>query len=650
MSNRLLAGVCRTAVLIFLSCSVIAGDEIKFGKISPEEWQIGAPADYPEANAVIIFSRAHLQLKDDYIIIECHYRIKILTEAGMEKVGNRSIVWHKDYDKVKKFSAQTITPDGKKQEVEKNAIFTKEAGDYLEKTFTFPALQPGCIIEYSFTVINERFWYLSPWYFQTGVYTLKSSFSVSLPNGYVYNVLYQNVPPTDRTPQIEERPNMDGNLSLGETIKTFTWEQTNLPPITDEPYMSSENDYRSSLRFQIVSYDYRGFKWDYWEGWDKKAEFLEKQFDVYCDAGGKIRQLVEQVTAGLTGKREKSQAIYNWIVSEYRSVSEYESHYFGHERMSEFIETKSGTGEEKNMLLVRMHKEAGIPCWPVMISTREHAKLDPEYPDLRQFDYLIGFVQFDNDFEFLDCSGRLTPYGLLPPNCLVSGGLLLDGKNSQLVRVRGQDVYSGRTDRTTMYVGSDGLVTCSTLCSFRGYYASGYGERYERTKPEDFIKENFLDKLNSGYQLGNYECRLDTADIFVMTADYTVEDVVDRLDNNLVIRPVGYAFRNNPFESRKRFFPVDFNYPFTYKNVVEIRVSDSVQRYMLPPDTLITIPGASFARQCHQSDSGATVITTLIIEKPEFLPHTYGEVRNFFDQVAKAAEDDVTAVLVASSE
>jgi len=88
-----------------------------------------------------------------------------------------------------------------------------------------------------------------------------------------------------------------------------------------------------------------------------------------------------------------------------------------------------------------------------MISTRDRAKLDPDYPDLRQFDYLIAFVQFGNDYEFLDCSSRLTPYGLLPPNCLVDGGLLLDGKESQLVRVRGKVIYSGRTDQTSMSVG-----------------------------------------------------------------------------------------------------------------------------------------------------------------------------------------------------
>jgi len=648
MFTKIGIGVPLTILMLFLVASVAGEDNVKFGKISPEEWQIGAPADYPEADEVVIFSLGHLEIKSDNILIDCHYRIKILTEAGAEKVGNRSIRWHKDYDKVKRFSAHTITPDGKKQEVGKDAIFTKTSGDYLEKTFTFPGVKPGCIIEYSYTVINERFRYLSPWYFQTDIYTLKSSFSVSVPVGYVYNVLYQNVPPMFREPQVEERLDLDGNVSLGEMVKTFTWNQRDLQPITDEPYMSSEDDYRSSLRFQIVSYDYRGFKWDYWEGWDKKAEYLEKDFGDFQNAKGDIQELAKQITSDLTTSKEKSRAIYDRLVSEYRTTNEYTNGYFDHEHMSELLETKSGTGEEKNLLLVQMHKDANIPAWPVMISTRDHAKLDPDNPDLRQFNYLIAFVQFGNEYKLLDCSSRLTPYGLLPPNCLVDGGLLLDGKESQLVKVRGQIIFSGRTDQTTMSIGAEGLVTCSTLCSFRGYYASNYGKRYERATPEDFVKENFLSNLNTEYQLGQYECRLDSADSFVMTVDYTAPDLVNRLDNNLVIQPVGYAFRNNPFESKRRFFPVDFNYPFTYKNVVNIHLTDSVRQYILPVDTVITIPGASFTRACRQAGGAATVTTTLIIEKPEFLPAAYAQLRNFFDQVARAGEDDVTAVLSAS--
>lgn len=635
------------ALVSLVAGSAMAGDKVKFGKISDGEWQIGPPEDYPEANAVVLLDKAELTISLSNIVIEYHVRIKVLTEAGVDEVGDQSISWHKKYDKAKKLKAHTITPDGKKHKVEKNAIFDKQVGNYKQKTFSFPVLKPGCVIEYAYRVVSKRLRYLKPWYFQGDVYTLKSTFSVTLPGGFVYNVLYQNVPPQFKEPTMEERPDFDSRYE-GATIKTFTWVRENLPPITDEPYMSSEDDYRSSLRFQIVSYEDPWNKLNFQKGWEKLGQEVQDGFDDYCNKRKDIKKLSEEVTAGLATPREKSQAIFEFVTSEYVTTYEYNYWYFAREKIADLLQEKSGTGEEKNILLVEMHQAVDIPAWTVMISTRSNSKFDPGYPDLRQFDYIIAFVQFGNDYEFLDCANKLSPYGLLPPQCLTNGGLLVDGEKSQLVRIREKAIFSGRTDRTRMYVDSEGQVTCSTSCDFRGYYASMYGRRYERKQPDEFIEDYFMSRMDTEYTLGNYECRLDSADSFVMTVDYTAEDMVTQLDNNLLIKPVSYAYRSNPFKSEKRFFPVDFNYPFTYKNAVEIFVADDVGQYILPEDVSHRVAGASFVRESKTTDSSVVVVSTLIIDQPEFAPNVYSRLRNFFEQVALASEDEVTAILVSN--
>jgi hypothetical protein len=469
-----------------------------------------------------------------------------------------------------------------------------------------------------------------------------------VPSGYTYNVLYQNVPPQVQQPAMTERPDLDGNYSQGATIRTYTWTRENLPPITNEPYMSSEDTYRSSLRFQLVAYEDPWNNLKFLETWDELGQTAQRWYlDDYCNKSKDAKKLAQSVTEGLTDPKEKSRAIYKYVTSEYKTVYDYASYYYAHDKMSELLETRSGSGEGKNLLLIEMHNGVGISAWPVLISTRAHGRFDPNYPDLRQFNYMIAFVQFDGKHEFLDAASRLSPYGLLPPKCLTTGGLLIDGAESQLVRIPEPGIYSGRTDRTRMYVDADGLVTCSTKCNFRGYYASLYGGRYERNTPEDFVEDYFLERLGSGYTMGNFECRLDSADCFVMAADYTVEDMAIRLDDNMLIKPVSFAFRSNPFESEKRFFPVDFNYPFTYKNVAEIFSEVPVTEYTLPEDIDLDIGGASFTRECRQTDSSVMIVSTLIIAKPEFLPVTYKRLRKFFDQVALTSEDEVIAIMAA---
>jgi transglutaminase-like putative cysteine protease len=633
------------AVIVLLAGSVLAGDEMKFGKISDADWQVGAPDNYPEANAVVIMRQGQLTIKDDVIITEYLVRIKILTEAGAEEVGDRYVEWHRESARLKKFKAHTITPDGKKHKVEKNAIFEKEYGDYKRKTFTFPLLEPGCIVEYRYRVFSDSFWRLRPWYFQSDIYTLKSTFSTTIPNGYIYNVSYYNIPPYLTEPIVTERPDMDSHLTYRNTLKTFKWELVHLPPIKDEPYMASKNDYRSSLRFTIVSYTYRGMERKYLKSWVELGEIMQKHFDDYEDKKKDTRKLAEQATAGLTDPRAKSRALYDYVTAEFATVEDIDGRWLAHDHSSGMLKEKKGNGEEKNLLLIKMHQAIGLEAWSVMISTRDHAKFDSKFPDLRQFNYIIAYVQFSDGYKFLDCAGRLSPYGLLPPRCITTGGLLVDGSESQVIRIKQKGLYSGRTDRTRMYINEFGQASCSTQCSFRGYYASLYGRRYEDKQPDEFVEEYFLDRLDIEYALGDYDCRLDSADSFVMTADYTPEGLVTPLDNNLLINPVSYAFRSNPFESERRFFPVDFSYPFTYKNVVELFVTSDVEQYLLPDDVTHQIDGATFTRKSTVTDSSVIMISTLLIEQPEFKPPVYSDVRELFAKVALATEDEVTAIL-----
>lgn len=638
-----------TAVVLvamsFVVTTAVADDEVKFGKTTDDDWLVGAPAEYPEANAIVLMRQGILSIKDDVIMTDYLYRIKILTEAGVEEVGDRYVEWHSEYARIKKFKAHTITPDGKKHKVEKSSIFEKQFGAYKRKTFTFPVLEPGCIIEYKFRIFSDNFRYLRRWFFQTDIYTWKSAFSVSVPNGYVYNVTYQNIKPYLTQPTVTERPDMYGNMSKGATIKTFKWELSNLPPVKDEPYMAAEYDYRSSLRFSIVSYTYRGMEHKYFRTWSELGESMQKFFDDYQNKMGDIKRLAEGATVGMTDPREISRALYDLVAGEYATVDDIRGRWFAHEHTAGILEEKKGTGEEKNLLLVKMHEALGLQCWPVMISTRGNAKFDPQFQDLRQFNYIIVYAQFDDGYELLDCAARLSPYGLLPPRCITAGGLLVEGNKSELIRISQPGLYSGRTDRTRMYVDELGQVSCSTMCSFRGYYASLYGRRYESKEPEEFIEDYFLDRLDTEYTLGEYNCRLDSADSFVMIANYTSEDLVTPLDNNLLIKPVSYAFRSNPFKSEKRFFPVDFSYPRTYKNIVELFVSSDVEEYLTPEDVSQELDGATFERKSTITDSSVVLVSTLIIKKPEFLPPEYSSIRDLFDRVALASEDEVTAVL-----
>ncbi len=624
--------------------SFASAEEYKWGKISDEEWQTGAPADYPEANAVILFDHGDMKITIDIIKIDYHIRIKVLTKAGIEEVSEREIWYRPEYEKLKGLKAHTITPDGKKLKVDKKSIFEKVSGDDKCLSFAFPSLDSGCIVEYKYQIRSDNHHYARSWYFQNRIYTLKSEFSNCLYPGFAYNVIYQAIPSHLQSPKVVEKPCPDYSFGTVLNMKTMTWVLENQPPVKDEPYMSCINDYRAAAKFQLDSYRLGSHWQEFNKNWVELGDWVVKRIGDYINKKGQIKELTAEVTAGLTTAREKSRAIYDYVCKEYRtSGGDWWMNFIG-EKVSKLLVEKLGYSSEKNLLLAAMHHAADIPAFPVLISTRENSRFNPQYGSLRQFNYLITFAQFGNEWEFLDTSDRLSPYGLLPPPCLTDGGLLLEKGNSILVRITIKPIMSDRTDITRMFLAADGSAACSSYCCFAGYYGSEYGDMFEETPAEDFIDDYFMSRLGVSTTVGDYKCEMDTLDQFVTQLAFTSADLTRKLDNNVVVKPVSYAFRANPFKSEKRFFPVDFCYPFSYHNIVRIFTADTSVDCQLPKDTSFNYRGAIFTRHSSVEDSCITIDSELRVEEAQFSPSQYGSLRRFFDNVARCSEDEVAVI------
>jgi hypothetical protein len=129
--------------------------------------------------------------------------------------------------------------------------------------------------------------------------------------------------------------------------------------------------------------------------------------------------------------------------------------------------------------------------------------------------------------------------------------------------------------------------------------------------------------------------------------DYTSDDLAELLDNNLIVKTVRYVFRENPFKRQRRFFPVDFQYQLTYRNVMEVAVDGEIEESVLPEDLTCSCGGATFDRKTAVRGPLVVVESKLVIDKPQFLPTSYASLREFFDKVALSSQDELAFVLAA---
>ncbi|PWB72359.1 hypothetical protein C3F09_06680 [candidate division GN15 bacterium] len=618
-----------TIVIIAIAPLCASAGMKGFGKVSPEEWGLGAPAEYPEANAVVIHDLCSLTVRLSGIETVRWERIKLLSKAGAEEVGDAGFEYYEG-DKIKDLEAQTITPDGKVYKLSNKDYFTKSVGHYKVRTFAFPNLDSGCIVEFQYRTLRDIHEF-DPWYFQSEIYTLKSTLTLVVGPGFVYSSSWTNVPPTGRTAKPGEIANMD-NPRL--PLKTYTWEMKNLMPVTDEPYMAARSDYYSGIFCQLMSYEDQYQKVIFVRNWQDLGKEFQEYVDRYARGGG-TGDLAAQITAGISDAMEKARAIYAWVTKEIKTEQGH-GLYFNNENLSELRKTGVGLGQEKNVLLVKLLNEAGIQAWPVLIGTRDFRKFNPDIFQLSQFNYIISFVQFDSSVLYLDASSQYCPYGMLTPDCLVDAGFLVDGKNSQLVRILRPEVRTYRLDVTHMQIDSNGAVSCSTLSNLSGYFAPEYGSSAEESAENDFVKEYYLNKLGVPFTLDTADVILDSAGKCLVMARYTLPDYTRLLDSVVTIRPVSFRYRSTPFTKQRRSVPVDFNYPFTYHNIVTIASDRPLTSAVMPPDTTFQIDGATYRRVSQFADGTVTIDSRLIVTVPTFSPLVYPGVRRLFEFIAQS--------------
>ena len=626
-----------TAIIIVLTFQVGAAGDSGWGKVSPAEWSLSAPADYSEANAVIMHDICSLTVRTSGIEVSRWQRMKLLNKAGAEEVGDAGFRYY-EVDKIKDLEAHTITPDGKVYKLGSKDFFTKTIGGVKYRTFAFPNLDSGCVVEFKYRKLRPTL-SIEPWYFQSGLYTLKSSFTLVVGPGFIYSSSWTNVPPSARNARPGEISNIDNPRF---PFKTFTWEMSNLAPVTDEPYMAARSDYTSAIYCQLVSYQDQYQKINFVRSWQDLGTEFQETVNKYAN-GGSVGDLAKQLTSGITDPVEQARAIYEHVVHEYKEEGDY-GYYFKNDDLAGLCKTGIGTGEEKNILLVELLRKAGIQAWPVLIGTRDFRKFNPEIFQMSQFNNLITFVQFDSSSMYLDASNKYCQFGMLRPNCLVDAGFLIDGKNSQLVKVLRNDPRTYRLDLTRMNIDSSGSVSCSTLSSLSGYFVPEYGAGAEASAVNDFVKAQYLDRLGVPFTLDTSEVTLDDAGKCVVMVKYSLPDYTRLLDSVLTVRPVSFRYRTTPFTKQRRTVPVDFNYSFTYHNIVTITSDRPISSAVLPPDTTFQIDGATYRRASLFADGQVTIDSRLVVTTPTYSPLVYPGVRRLFEFVAQSQNEGAALV------
>ena len=226
-------------------------------------------AAYPDAGAIILFSREDVQITaDNKEIASCHYAVKILNQRGKEEFSEARIGYDSTYEKVELEYARIVKPDGSVAEV--GGRHLRDVSKYMNfplysnaRVFiiSFPEVSEGAVIEYKFRILRNELLaeteFVEHYPLQDSEPVLNADFTLRLPAGREANIRLINRNFNAFGAELLPQVSKDNSGTV------YRWSFRNIPQIIPEPQMPAAVEINASLL--VSSFDSWKQVYDWWD-------------------------------------------------------------------------------------------------------------------------------------------------------------------------------------------------------------------------------------------------------------------------------------------------------------------------------------------------------------------------------------------------
>lgn len=635
-------------IVACLLCSTIVWGQSSapdFGIFTSEEISMKQYDFDKDADAVVLLDKAKSTYTDDYSLrTERRIRLKILQERGIER-GNIHISYYSGdrFESVYKIEGIVVNFDingnESRSKLDNKYIYDKQLNKYYsEVSFAMPNVKVGSIIEYKYVSEMKHYGGLKEWVFQSDMPVVLSSFYLTiLPNAeFAYSVYKVRNLPITITPD-----KANGALEF---------EMRNIPGLRDEAYMASAHDYLQRVKFQFAGYKQvtsDGYNstitknTDYTNTWKKLAEELWQDSEF----GGQINKTLpgaaalQQDWALQTDNFVRMKSIHRYVKSTF-NWNGMNSKYAA-EGVKSTWEKKSGTSGDINLILINLLKSAGLDVQPLLVSERNHGKVDTSYPFSEQFNKVVAYVKIGNDHYILDGSDRETPTGTIPFDLLNTIGFIADKKFSALLQIADMSKINSNVVEIKGRLSSDGRMSLNAEVDDYDYAKLERQEKYKRDKKH--YEKNFFEPYKLPFP-DTFIVNGISSDTLPMHHEVKLTYPLDKSgDYYLLNYNLFTGFYKNPFINGHRFTNINFGSRYHSLLTGKIELPDNVLPEALPKNVRLKMPDESivFARQIIQDGNTLQIDFSIDINKTEFNANEYEVVQSFYRQMIDMLNEQI---------
>lgn len=625
---------------------------IKFGKVSKDELKMEQYDKDPDADAVVLcdygtadieYDKMNSSWKVSYFRI-C--RIKIFNTNGFKWATE--VVPLYDYngtnENLSRLKGYTYNLEkGKivKTKLSKDNVFDEEYSKHYDaKKFTLPNVKEGSVIEYKYNIYSDVWFNLKKWEFQKAIPVKWSEYQVNIPEYLHFLHLTQGF----ESFEINEEKEMNKILasSIHYVDHKYHWAAKDLPGLKEEKLITSPNNFYLQIDFQLAGYkDTYGAYHDYLGTWSKvNKELLE---DEDFGRNLKTRGFYSDVIDNIKSKYEKPEEIAYAI---YRHISE---HMKWNGTRSKFSDTnikksyneKTGNSAAINFLLISMLKSAGIPAKPVITSTVDHGYINPVYPILDKYNYLLAEANINGKLILMDATEKNLPLGVLPYRALNKMGRRIEEGMGNWVNItpnKGADV----TFYAVLDLNENGSLSGNVELKKDGYSAIEARNKVLLDGEDKYLKD--FKEEQTDWEITEYEME-NEADIFKDLKEkfnLKLSKPVTKAGDILYVNPIiSQQFDENPLKQENRKLPVELIYPHSYNYIMVINIPEGYVVDEMPQTARFRLPDNAgyFSYNVNQTQNRIQIMSKLNITKTTFASNEYPYLKEFFNQIfAKHSE------------
>ena len=427
-------------------------------------------------------------------------------------------------------------------------------------------------------------------------------------------------------------------------VTDYRWVIKNVPALKEENFTSTLKNHITRIEFQLAElrppYAYKNFV----QSWSKVTTDLlrsESFGEKIARENGWLDEYTEPLVAGAKSDLEKARRIY-YYVRDHFTCTDY-SDFYADQSLRNIVKSKKGTVSEINLLLTAMLKHEKINADPVMLSTRSNGTTYELYPLRSQYNYVVVKADIGTASYFMDATEPRLGFGHLPVRCYNGHARVVNEVAQPLYFT--PDTLMERSNTSVFMINDEKGNMVGSLNKVPGYVESfNLREKInEKGKAayETEVKKSFVQDISiAKFKLDSLE---KPEEIVGVSYDF---DILDEKEDIIYFNPLlaGEGYKENPFKSAERYYPVEMPYGFDHAYTLQMEVPAGYEVDELPKSMVVKMNESGdgmFEYRISQSGSSISFRCRIQLLRANYDPEEYEMLREFFNMIVTKESEQI---------